>query len=645
MSRLTSEWGRRSIVITLLAFMCAIALVGQLGNLTLIQRASLIDRIPKNDTAQFRVDAPRGNILARDGRPLATNRPASVAYIRHPHYLDREVLDRLAHILELDPEELYATAQRRAKEGPLWEPLRVKSDISRAEHARLLEEQASLPGVTVAVEGVRQYPEGALVGHIIGYVGAISPSEWDKAKADPWKYQPDDIIGKAGLEAQYEKELRGQPGVNQVEVDTAWRPIGAPIPLSAPTQGDTLVLTLDLRLQQAAEQALAWTIFRIANTPHTHRGRSVVELHEATAGALVVLDVKTGAILAMASYPTYDPNLFITRRPLEDFLRIQQDPLAPQWHRAIRAQYFAGSTFKMVTATGVLAEKLVSPRETFLSTGIYEPTGQAENVSGGYGAVDMYRALQKSSNVYFYEMGRRLTADGIEKYARMYGFGSLTGVDLPDEASGYVLDKSQRDLRGWYLGDTTSAAIGQVFQVTPLQLARYAAAIASGGQVLRPYLVQEIRSADGTVKRQTVPEVQQVLEIDPKLLQVIQQGMRLVDSEGGTSDMHRWALPGLKTAGKTGTAQYQGRDDFGLFVGYAPFEDPEIAVAVAIEQGGHGQWVGPAARAMYAAYFNLPLQPGDPALVPADFPANAEAIAQSLRRTGRYITPGMDPTD
>lgn len=627
------EIQRKAVILLALALLGSTGLLGQLGNLTVLERDRLVSAAESQRTEYLRVKAPRGNILDRDGRPLATNRPANTVYVQWPHYREPALMDRLAQILGEPPETLAELARRRLKEGPLWEPVRVKDDITPRQWALLLEHQDELPGVAVEVQPVRDYPGGSLAAHVLGYVGAVNEEEWRRLRSQG--YRGDDMIGKSGLEARYEPYLRGREGERRVEVDQQYRPLGEASRTREPEPGNSLVLTIDQELQAAVERSLDWNIFRIAHSPHAHEGRQGrPELHPANAGAVVVLDVHTGAVLALVSRPAFDPNLFITRRPAGALEAVLTDPLAPQWNRATRAAYHPGSAWKMVTATAALMTGVVGPNERVLSTSTYEPTGQKEWRQGGHGLVDVVSALRISSNVFFYEMGRRLGIDRLVEYAAAYGFGARTGIDL-EEVSGFLPDAAYRATLkdGWYLGQTTSAAIGQVFEATPLQLARYAAAIANGGQVLKPYLVQRVEDPDGHVLTQTAPQVVSEIPVQPAFIQLIQKGMRAADSPGGTSDFGRFPLPGISTAGKTGTAQNPGKDDFGVYVGYAPADMPEIAVAVVIENGGHGGWVGPVARAAYAQYFGVALSPTDPARAPDNFPAQSAELGELLRQT------------
>lgn len=628
MTRVPREVQRRALIILLLMTAAVVLLLGQLGNLTLRQTTLAAEAVESQRTEQLWVSAPRGNIFDRHGRPLATNRPANVVFVRYPFYKDDAVLDLLSRILDVRPLDLRELARRRITEGPLWVPIRVKDDITAEQYARILEHKDELPGVWVEVQPVREYPGGSLAAHVVGYVGRISAREWESRRSQG--YRADDIIGKVGLEGYYENHLRGQEGERRVEVDPTWRPLGEARRAREPTPGADLHLTLDTDLQTLVERVLEWTLFRIQNTYNDWDKRY---WDKATAGAAVVLDARTGAVLAMASHPTYDLNLMIRLWPEAEVERILTDAEQRfQLNRAAAAMYHPGSTWKMVTAGAALMEGVVRPNETVFSGREYEPTGQRDWLPGGHGSVNVVTALAKSSNIYFYEMGRRLGISRLEDYARRFGFGAVTGLDLDEEIKGFIPDAAFRQERGWYLGDTTSAAIGQIFEVTPLQLARYTAALANGGKLMRPYLVEQVRDAEGQVRFTQGPEVAGELPVSPDVLQLIRQGMEQVNSPQGTSDFAQWPLAGIKTAGKTGTSQYS-EDDYGLYVAYAPADNPEIAVAVVVERAGHGGSIAGVARAIFAHYFGVPLKAGDPAIIPPNFPQEQEALARALRQS------------
>lgn len=601
-------------------------LVGQLGNLQLLHQARYAESAERQQTQYLGAPAPRGLILDRNGIALATNRPSNVVIIRYPHYKDQKVLALLARLVDVPLDKLQKKAEFKLRnEGRLWDPILVKVDISKEQYAALIEHRDELPGVDVVVQPVREYPQGSLAGHNLGYVGTINEDELKELQEQG--YKGGDIIGKSGLEKYYESYLRGTEGIRQVQVDFSFAPTGDPGWIREPVPGKNLVLTLDARLQRATERALDWQLFRLQNLINPLDGRA---FPGARAGAAVVLDVKTGAVLAMASRPAFDPNIFLTGsdRDLEALWKTNPPAL---WNRAVTAEYAPGSTWKMMTGTAALATGKIGPYDTVFCNGKDKDTGQACWVKWGHGAVNAATALRDSCDLYYYEMGKRLGIASLVQWARDFGFGQKTGIDLPEESPGFLPDEKYREKHGWWLGDTLSASIGQIFQVTPLQLARYTAAIANGGKLLRPYLVSAITDQNGKVVQQFGPQELGRIPVPPAVWDQIVRGMILVNNPGGTADFAIFPLPGVETAGKTGTAENPPHDDYGVYVAFAPVKDPQIAVAVLIEQAGHGSSVSPVARTIMAEYFNIQLPVSDPAVVPSEFPARSAEILRTLR--------------
>ncbi|MCG0238995.1 MAG: penicillin-binding protein 2 [Firmicutes bacterium] len=643
---MSKEIDRRGFLLMMLYGLGTMAVVGQLGNLQFRKRDILAATAAAQHTQRLTEPAPRGEILDRNGVPLATNRPSNVVVIRYPYYNYRKneeyrrSLELLADLTRVDLQELLERVDYKLEtDMRFFDPVVVKADITQEEYAAIVANRDRLPGVDVVVRPVRQYPQKDLAAHVIGYVGEITREELEALAGQG--YRGGDVIGKAGLERYYESYLRGTPGIRQVQIDYSFVPIGDLGWLKEPVPGANLILTLDVGLQALTERALDWQMLRIQNIYHVNDRKTYTE---AKAGAAVVMDVRTGAILAMASRPSYDLNLWVPAISPEDYERLVNDPISPLWNRAVQGTYQPGSTWKMVTAAAALMEGVVTPREEVFCGGRYKETNQNCWNRWGHGRVDVARALRDSCNVYFYEMGRRLGIDRLVKWAQIFGFGSRTGVDLPEEEPGFLPTREWREARArdegleWYLGDTTSAAIGQTFQVTPVQLARYCAAIANGGTLLRPRLVERIVAADGTVLKSFGPEPQGELPVSREALAEIVRGMKMVNAPGGTSDFGRWPLPGIPTAGKTGTAEYPGSDNLGVYVCFAPADNPEVAVAVVIERAGHGGSVAPVARSILAGYFGVELPPEDPAFIPPEFPEKKEEIARALRSGRRWIS-------
>lgn len=600
----------RTRTLTGVAIFAFLALVAQLGNLTLRQQITYASQAEAQQTRTVPVFAPRGSIYDRNGLPLASSQPTYALLIHFPYYDRPEVLERLAGILDVPVEELGKKVDK-VRQRP-YEAARLSENLTTGQYAEVMEQKDLLPGVQVQTQMVRYYPNGELAAQTLGYVGEISQEELEQRESEG--YLAGEVIGQTGLEAYYDRYLRGTPGSDEVLVDIYGEPV-SPVVRSEPEPGNNLVLTIDSRLQQVAERALDWQMYRLQTIPNVGDGHAYPN---AKAGAAVVMDVKTGAILAMASRPAFDPNLFVGGISVKDWEALSSNEFLPMLNRVIQSVYQPGSTWKMMTGTSAVAAGVTTPYEKVFSGQEYEPTGQHDWVAWGHGWVDLPNALRLSSNIYFYEMGRRMGIDRLVEYARGFGFGSRTGVDLGGEAQGLVPDEEYRGDE-WYLGQTTSAAIGQIFTVTPLQLVRYGAALANGGKLMQPYLVQSVQDQQGQVLHATQPAQTGTLPVPQEVIDFAIEGMKLVDGPTGTSDFAQWPLPGITTAGKTGTAENPPKDDYGLFVGFAPADDPQIAVAVVIEQAGHGGSVSPVARSIYAEYFGVELPKNDPARIPETF--------------------------
>ena len=519
--------------------------------------------------------------------------------------------------------------------------MKIKYDITPEQYTAIEERRSEMPGVVLEVQPLRAYPLGDIAAHVLGYMGEINEQQL-QAMSDQG-YRIGDFIGQSGLERYLEQELHGRAGGRQVEIDALGRLVRE-LGVVEPVPGNDAILTIDAALQQRAEYALQATLFR----------RQAAGFEDARAGAAVVLDVRTGEILAMVSEPDFNPNDFVTGIPLAKWRELNTDPASPMVNRAIKSSYPPASTFKMVTAAAALEEGVSFPGETFDARGgIYRVTANEVRKCwyqpyGGHGIVDIPEALAKSCNIAFYELGRRLfevrnrtDSEVLARYARMFGLGEATGLkSLPGEEAGRLPDSANKVAlfgdANIYLGDYLNLAIGQGFmQYTPLQMARYVAAIANGGLVYRPYLVKEIRSPSGEIVTQTEPEVVSRLEVSPRTLKTLQLGMYLTtvletDEGYGTAYgiFESLEAAGIAVAGKTGTVQLgmEDVDNHGWFVGYAPadpdpFDDipvePEIALAVIVEHGGGGAAAAaPVAREIFEYYFRsrLPESPSPPGL-------------------------------
>jgi penicillin-binding protein 2 len=456
-----------------------------------------------------------------------------------------------------------------------------------------------LPGVVTEVTPVRQYLNGEMTAQIIGFTGEVSREDLDRSAAG--KLSPGDIVGKFGIEKFLDSHLRGKSGAEQVEVNVAGKAVRSLGRIPA-ALGDNVVLTIDSALQEAA-----WTA--LGNR----------------AGAVAVLDPRNGAVLALVSSPSFDPNLFNGGISFDDWERLSNDPEHPMENRSISGQYPPGSTYKIVVAAAALEEGLITPETTFYCNGTFELGDRVFRCwqAKGHGNVNLHRAIVESCDVYFYNLGKLLGVDRIAAYARAFGLGAPLGIDLPREKGGLIPTKQwklSRFRQSWQMGETISIAIGQGFNlVTPIQLANAYAALANGGTLYRPRLVKQLESLDGHVVKVFQPEKQGVLPVRPQYIQVIHQALwGAVNEKGGTGYILKRQEQDV--CGKTGTAQVIGLPqdekarkakrvsaafrDHALFVCYAPYGNPEIVVAVILENAGHGgATAAPVARKVIETYF------------------------------------------
>jgi penicillin-binding protein 2 len=544
-----------------------------------------------NRTRTIISEAPRGAILDRKGRPIVLNRVAqNVVALPQELQGDRrdQVLARLAPVLRV-PESELAEKMDEGDRTP-FQPVVLAKDVDRALYLYLSQRSRQYPGVTIEASYLRDYTEGAVLAHVLGYTGPIP-----EAQADAYRrrgYRTNETVGLTGIERQYEDVLRGRPGRDEIEVDAAGQPTSRGYISRVPARpGNNLVLSIDLPTQKALEAGLAR------------------QLRAGYGAAGVAMDPYTGEVLALASMPAYDPAVWTGTKDAPK-LRLFRDPSQPLLNRAIDpALYPSGSTFKVVTATAALERGLVgaddllaSPPQLTIAGTIFRNFEQKT-----HGLVTMRTALQVSSDTYFYQLGERAFGEKgtpIQDWARRYGFGARTGIDLPDEAPGLVPDPAWMRAhfvgppygeldRIWKTGDSVNLSVGQGYLgVSPVQLAVAYAAIANNGTVMRPTVGRFVRDENNQVLRNlTLGRADRKLGASEDTLRVIRDGLYLAANEvNGTSVGVFGGLPDDYTvAGKTGTAEQQpGTPDNSWFVGYAPYQNPRIVVAVGVERGGQG---------------------------------------------------------
>jgi len=538
----------------------------------------------------------RGVIYDRRMRVMVDNRPAFNVVLVPEDVRDvPTTLSTLAGYLR-DPTLLNTSTLPSDLRRLPYQGVVLAQDVTRDALVAVEAHQVELPGVSIEVGSKRMYPADGFAAHLFGYVGQVSPRELERFP----NYRLGDILGKFGVEKRWETRLRGQGGGQQIEVDANGQRLRV-LGEEEAKAGDSLVLTIDADVQRAAESAL--------------QGKE---------GAIVALDVNTGEVLAMASRPAFDPNLFSRGIRTNEWHALVDDPLRPLNNRAIQGQYPPGSTFKVIMAAAALEKGVITPATRFHCSGGLQFGGHRFRCwrRSGHGSLNLQQAIAHSCDVYFYQVGQRLGIQNIADYARLFGMGKPLGVGLDHEASGLIPDaawKSKFLKAPWLPGETLSVVIGQGYvTATPLQMAIVAATVANGGTVYRPHVVKQAIGVRGEVTKDYVPEVITTTKIQPEVLQLVRDGMRdVVNSSTGTGKKAK--LSDFVVAGKTGTSQVisgtRGKGkimarqyrDHAWFIAFAPYDVPEIAVACIIEHAGAGggQVAAPVVREVLDAYFKI----------------------------------------
>lgn len=640
----TAQARLRLLVIQIAVLLAFGVLSLRLWDLQIINAAVYQEHAVRNRYRLVSIEALRGVFYDRNGRLLARNVGSftvSIIPARLPkdEYARTQVLARLSEVLRIPVRRTLATdispkvaglsglSFDPAQPGILdildqqpsssYTPVVIASNVER-EAALILEEQRiDLPGVVVTVEPRREYTTGALMAHILGFTGSIPAenAEYYLRNSDAG-YEWTDQVGLTGLELTYERQLRGIKGQKHIEVDAFEREVNV-LAIDSPTPGHNLVLTIDLDLQKYVEQTL----------------RDAMHQVNSKSGVVVVMNPQTGEILAMVSVPGYDNNLFAQGISVEDYERLSTDPEHPLINHAISSLYPPGSTFKIVPACAALQEGLINATTKFECKGMlylpnkYFPDDPEKATpfkcwnEWGHGWLNIYGAIAQSCDIFFYQATGGygdFAGLGINKlgyYAKQFGYGEKTGIPLPGENAGLVPDDKWKRINygeGWVTGDTYNAAIGQGYILaTPLQVLNMTAAVANGGTLFQPQLVYQIVDEAGNVVTPFRPKVIRQLPLSPQTLDIVRKGMRLAVTSGTA---HRINLSEVSVAGKTGSAEYPGpRDEKGnlpthaWFTGFAPYENPEVAIVVFVAGGGSGATVAvPIAAQILRYYFGLP---------------------------------------
>jgi penicillin-binding protein 2 len=564
----------------------AVALFGvlffRLWNLQVLSGDEYLAEATNNRTREFKVIAPRGDILDRNGDVLVDNR-ASLALQLNPTKLpedaaeERAELARLGQLAHMGLPKVRKTIAE-GEEVAAGAPVTMRRDVGYDLIAYIEENQADFPGVSVQRVFVRHYPKDSRAAHVLGSVGEIS--EEDLKEKRYGSLEPGDEIGQAGVEYTYDKFLRGDPGLTRIQVNALGQPTpGGQLVSTPPTPGENLKLTIDADVQAAGEAALA------------ARGLP---------GGFISMNIDNGQILGLGSFPTYDPDSLIEPTQAEVNALYRDPVLAPLFNRATEGAYPTGSIFKIITALAALENGVITPDEAINDPGQLTVGGQTFQNAGGVanGAVALPRALQVSSDVYFYTLGLDMwDTNELQEWGHKLGIGRPSGLDLPEESEGLLPSKSWRDQlykegnteRPWSAGDNILLATGQGdLQTNPLQMALAYAALGNGGHIPTPHVGLEIEDAAGRVLKEFDPAIQRKVHIDPGYRQAILEGLHAAAQEGdGTAAGVFGGFP-IPIAGKTGTAERPGHADQSWFAALSPYPNPRIVTIATIEEGGFG---------------------------------------------------------
>ena len=584
-------WGFGSIIALLF-----LALVARLWYLQIAHGDDFRDAAAANQARRIRTRAPRGTITDRHGVLLAANRPRLAIYATPQVAKDTVTLNRLAALLHVAPEEIQQVIAD-TEQNP-YDPIRIALDVPMATVTQVEENKPFLPGVSTLPEPVRWYPRGSLAAQLLGTMGRINGNEWKTLKTqkyadDTLVYFSDDFLGKTGVESAYESYLHGKAGGTDVQIDAHGRTVRA-LDTQDAAPGGTVQLTLDAPTQAAAER--------------------VFQEHHFI-GAAVAINPQTGAVLAMASAPTFDPDKFATGITPEDWEPLNKSQTHPLINRAMDAMYPPGSTFKPVIACAGLETGAITTHSTVYCPGSYHLGRARFGCWETHGGTDFTKAIAQSCDVFFYIAGQKIGPDRMSYYAKQFGLAEKTGIDLGSEDIGSIpspawkakhFHKLGPAFDQWFGGDTLHMAIGQGdVLTTPLQMARVASALANGGDVLQPYVVQKITDGDtGSLLYQSQPAVVRHVPVSPANMEAVRRAMRTTTTAGTGKVVN---FPQVAVASKTGSAQTHGSaKTHGLFICFAPYNHPTIAIAAIVEHGGHGgDTAGKVARAMLQAYFHL----------------------------------------
>jgi penicillin-binding protein 2 len=604
--RRTSPLAVRVSILTGLAIAIFSVLFLRLWYVQILEGDKYLTQANDNRVREIRVQAPRGDILDRNGKILVANRTELAVQVRPedlppPGPKRRDELNRLSTVTGMTREEIVKELEQGNRAAP-GGPVILKKGLGVDKVYYLRENRSSFPGVSVERVFTREYKQGTVAGHLFGNVGEVTAEQLREPRYSGLRQG--DTVGQSGIEYEYDRFLRGKAGTDRVQVDALGRPTGE-LRSKPADAGDNVRLTIDSGLQSYAEGALG--SFGLP-------------------GAFVAMDVNDGSILAMGSTPTFDPAIFtrpITQRQYRSLTSDQTD--APLANRAIQGLYPTGSVFKMITGTAALEHKLISPNTIFNDTGVLKIDIQTLRNAGEavYGPINMSDAFKVSSDIYFYSLGLKAKASKghgqIQDWARRYGLGERTGIDLPAEVEGLIPTPAWRNRlynegltdRPWTAGDNINLSVGQGdLQANPLQMAIAYAALANGGKVLRPHIADQVESVTGEVLEEIRPAPRRQIQISDETRSTIMDGLRRAAMEDGGTSYGVFGNFPFPVAGKTGTAERGVQPDQSWYVAIAPADNPQIVVAVTLERGGFGaDTAAPVAARIIEHYFKVPITP------------------------------------
>jgi penicillin-binding protein 2 len=671
----------RYIVLYFITFLVAIIFIIQLINIQIINGKSYREKSEKRMLRTESVVAPRGEIYDRNGVVLATSKLAfnvEMYRVRVETEEQNAGLEKLINIIESNGDKIYSTfpanenltgfnfsddeAEKKWKkemkidenatfddtiayyikryelenitnknmqikvielkyEGALnayslFNSTTIAKDISEKSVATIEERKQELYGINVVSVPKRYYTNSFLTSHVLGYVSKVSNDEYVKLKESGYSINSE--IGKAGIEQSFEKYLKGEDGVKKSETDILGN-ISSETTAKEPVSGKNVTLTIDYRLQKVAQESLETVIKGLVDGTLVKK-----KIADANAGSVVVLDVETGEVLAMANYPNYDTNIFVDGISQKEWTTLINDPVKPMYNRAISGTYSPGSTYKMLVGIAGLKSGGTTVQEKIRDPGIYPYAHNPKcwifsQYGKTHGYVNFSEAIKVSCNCYFYEIGRRIGISKIVEYSKLFGLGSKTGIELSNEVSGQIAGDT--DLKNWYLGDTLSAAIGQSYNsYTPIQLANYISTIANGGDLNKLSVIKQVKGEadfaqvafseiEEYSKKITGVDFQKThIDLDPTYIEAVKQGMYSVTNDYSGTASIVFKNSNIKVAGKTGTSQVTSGSNNGIFVGFAPYDKPKIAVVAIIEHGGEGTYTANVVKPIMEEYFNISSQ-------------------------------------